>query len=360
MFTLEPDEELQLVVETVRKLAEDELAPRQRDAERARAVEPALHRSFEEIGLASLELPVELGGAGLGCLARVHVNEELAAGDAGAAIALDRHGPALAAALEIGGESAARALVDVLGRDPRRVLLVMAEDARVVLRGDVGDVDAPWVPAAEAAALVVLHGDEALLVRDGLEIEAVRGAGLRAAGAGALRAVGAPIAARWSSARGAVRARARARLYHASLLLGVMRAACAFSAAYAQERRAFGRPIAHHQALAFLIVDMHMALEAARLLVHEAAWRVDRGLSCATEAAQAYAECIEASRLIGPNGVQILGGHGFMADYPVEKHMREARALGLACGGYDAAVEEAGGGVCAEAHPLALGSAEGL
>jgi alkylation response protein AidB-like acyl-CoA dehydrogenase len=53
--------------------------------------------------------------------------------------------------------------------------------------------------------------------------------------------------------------------------------------------------------------------------------------------------------------VQILGGHGFMADYPVEKHMREARALGLLCGGFDSAIEEAGRIYVGSATPLGLG-----
>ena len=60
------------------------------------------------------------------------------------------------------------------------------------------------------------------------------------------------------------------------------------------------------------------------------------------EGADTVAEAIEASLLVGPNGVQILGGHGFMKDYPVEKYMREARTLGLALGGVDLAREEAG------------------
>jgi alkylation response protein AidB-like acyl-CoA dehydrogenase len=98
-----------------------------------------------------------------------------------------------------------------------------------------------------------------------------------------------------------------------------------------------------------------MAVDAARLLVHEAAWRIDRGLPCEAACAAAFAEAVDAARLVGPNGVQILGGHGFMADYPVEKHMREARALGLACGGYDAAIQEAGVALCKSSNPLALG-----
>jgi alkylation response protein AidB-like acyl-CoA dehydrogenase len=355
MFTLSAGDELELIVETARRLAEEELVPRLREAEAARNVAAELRQSWEEIGLAGLELPVELDGAGMGCLARALVNEELAAGDAGAALALDPYGPALTALLEVGGTSAASALAQAIGSGGDRALLLMEEDARIEVAGDTVEIEAAWVPADAAAALVVMHGDEALLVRDGFELEPVRGAGLRAAGASALRASRAPIAARWAGADGVVRARARARLYHASLLLGVMRAACDFSADYAQQREAFGRPIGHHQALAFLIVDMRMALDAARLVVHEAAWRVDAGLPCAAEAASAWAECIEASRAIGPNGVQILGGHGFMADYPVEKHMREARALGLLCGGFDASIQEAGAALCSSSRPLALG-----
>jgi len=356
MFDLDRGDELALVVETARKLAESELGPHLREAERARGVSPELRAAWDEVGLASLELPEACGGAGLGCLARVLVNEELAAGDAGAALALDPYGPAMTTLLELGGEAAVAHLQQVLDGGARRALFVAAEDARIEQTADSIDLDAPWVCADEAHAVVVLRGDEALLVDRGLVFEPVRGAGLRAAGAARLLVRGAPIAGRWASPDGAARALARARLYYASLLLGVMRAACDFSAAYAQQREAFGKPIGHHQALAFLITDMRISLDAARLVVHEAAWRVDRGLPCSLEAASAWAECIEVSRTIGPAGVQILGGHGFMADYPVEKHMREARALGLLCGGFDAAVEAAGRALARSPAPLALGA----
>ncbi len=354
MFDLDPGDDLELLVETARRLAETELAPRMRDAEAARGVAPELRAVWREVGLAGLELPEGIDGAGLGCVARVLVNEELAAGDVGAAVALDPYGPALGVLLEVGGEEGAGELAQAVADGEGRALLVLEEEAGAEVDADAVSLDLAWVPADTAAAVVILQGEDALLVTEGLELEPVRGAGLRAAGASRLGLRRAPVARRWSDAEGVRRARARARLYHASLLLGVMRAACDFSAAYAQEREAFGRPIGHHQALAFLIADMRMALDAARLVVHEAAWRVDRGLSCAGEAASAWAECIEASRTIGPDGVQILGGHGFVADYPVEKHMREARALGLLGGGFDAAIEEAGRLLAATDRPLDL------
>lgn len=355
MLDLSPDDELALVVETARKIAEDELIPNLRDAESARGVSPDLKLAWAELGFSALDLPEACDGAGLGAVARVLVNEELAAGDAGAAIALDPFGPAMTTLLEVGGEQAVSKLVDAVGFASGRALFVSDLDAKIKVAENTIDIDAPWVLGEEARAVVVLSASEALLLTDGFSFEPVRGAGLRAAGAARLVTRGASIAGRWSNADGAARALARARLYYASLLLGVMRATCDFSADYAQQREAFGKPIGHHQALAFLITDMRMSLDAARLVVQEAAWRVDSKLPCATEAASAWAECIEASRTIGPNGVQVLGGHGFMADYPVEKHMREARALGLLCGGFDAAIEEAGRALVASSTPLALG-----
>lgn len=353
-MNLAPDDDLLLIAETARRFGEDVLTPRMRSAEADRAVDSETRRAFDEIGLAGLELPEDVGGAELGCVARVLVNEELGATDAAAALALDRLGPALYPILEMGGD------ISQLVEGSGRILLVTDLDGEFQIDGERVSGTVPWVPASEVDAIVVLANDQAALVRKGFTIDPVRGAGLRAAGAGALRIVDAEAIAQLSDPIGASRARARARLYVASLLLGVLRAACDFSREYAKERRAFGKPIAHHQALAFLITDMQMALDGSRLLVHEAAWRLDADLPAESAAASALAECIDASRLIGPSGVQILGGHGFMADYPVEKHMREARALGLLFGGFDGAIEESGRHLCMSDAPLEIGLGEAL
>jgi alkylation response protein AidB-like acyl-CoA dehydrogenase len=308
--------------------------------------------AFEAVGLAGLELPAERDGAGLGALARVIVNEELAAADAGAALALDPFGPALYGVLEIGDDALLGDFLGALAAPGARAAWIDGADARISADRARVDAECAWLPTSRADAVIVLAHDELLFVREEIRVHPLPGAGLRAAGACALRLESAPIAARASSRAGADRARARARLYAASLLLGVLRDACDFSRGYALQRHAFGRPIAHHQALAFLITDMQMALDGARLLVHEAAWRVDQRLPCAGAAAAAFAQCIEASRLIGPAGVQILGGHGFMADYPMEKAMRESRALGLWLGGFDAAIEDSGRELCARPGPV--------
>lgn len=357
MLDLDPDDDLALLVETARKFATEALLPRLRESESRRDVEPELHRLYEEIGLAGLELPEALGGAALGALARSLVNEELAAGDPGAAIRLDRLGPALYPVLELGGEDALASLVAHLDARgvPARACLVFAEDAPLDVSEDHVSGTIPWIPIEGVEALVWISANQALIVQEGIVSAPVRGAGLRAAGACELRLDEAPIAARWTDPTRASRARARTRLAIASLMLGTLRFTCEFSRKYALEREAFGRPIAHHQALAFLITDMRMNLDGARLLVHEAAWRLDARRGGEAEAASAFAQCIDAARFIGPNGVQILGGHGFMADYPMEKAMREARVLGLLCGGFDAAIDEAGARICELGAPVSLG-----
>jgi alkylation response protein AidB-like acyl-CoA dehydrogenase len=332
MFDFDLGDDLELIVETARSFATEELFPNLREHEQARAALPAVSKAYGEMGLAGLELPEALGGAGLGAVARVLVNEEIAAGDAGAALALDPLGPALYPLLEVGGEAALEQFA---------LPLLELDGARAVF-------------LSERDLLVVLRGDEVIVVREGVETRELRGSGLRAAGACELWLSSAPIAARFRDGPGAARALARARLYTTSLLVGVMRQAAEFSREYALEREAFGRPIAHHQGLAFLITDMRAAVDGARVLLHEAAWRVEGGLPCAAAAAAAFAEAVDASLLVGPNGVQILGGHGFVQDYPVEKYMRESRMLGLVLGGVDAAREDAGRELLGESDGVTL------
>ncbi len=359
MFDFDPGEELSLLVETARGFAQSQLLPALREHEAARSVSDAARAAYAQIGLAGLELPEKQGGVGLGALARALVNAELAAADPGAALALDPFGPALGALAECGGEAALREHALPLLRLPgARTLLVLGHDALLRVEGGRVSGRVGWVPADRVDLLVVLDAEGALAVRSGIELARLPGAGLRAAGAAELRLRDAPVAARWQGAAAAARGLARARLYVAALLVGTLRHAAEFSRSYALTRVAFGRPIAHHQALAFLITDMRMAVDGARLLLHEAAWRADAGLPFEAESAAAIAEAIEASRLVGPAGVQILGGHGFMQDYPMEKAMREARALGLLHGGVDAAREDAGRVLASGPLPVALSAGE--
>lgn len=344
MIDFELASEWVVLQETAREIATQHLQPGERRFESDRGVPPELRALFAEVGLSDVELPEALGGAALGSLARSVVLEELGAGDPGAALALDPLGPAAYVLAELGGPEALEAHgAPLLGEPGARAVLV--HDRRPRLHEHQGKVSGvfPWIPADRADLVVVLELERAYVLRDGIRLEPVRGAGLRAAGASELHVEEAPVVASWVSTPATRRALGRARLYFAALLVGVMRRAFEYAKDYALGRVAFGKPIAHHQALAFLIVDIATAVDGCRALVHEAAWRCDRGDDDAFGAcASAHVECCEQALFVTPNAIQILGGHGFMQDHPVEKFMRDARALSLLLGGVDASREDAG------------------
>ena len=236
MFDFEMDEDLALIAETTRAFATETLLPRLREHEGQRGVDASIRETYTEMGLAGLELPESLGGAGLGALARVIVNEELGAGDVGAAIALDPFGPALYALMEAGGESALEELAKpLLTGDGARAVLVDADESQLEIGEKVSGI-VPWLPADSIALAVILSDDEVVVVKDGFAMTELRGSGLRAAGSSELRMDSSSIVARFGDAETVERARARARLYTSYLLVGVMRQASEFSRHYATER----------------------------------------------------------------------------------------------------------------------------
>ena len=98
---------------------------------------------------------------------------------------------------------------------------------------------------------------------------------------------------------------------------------------YANERIAFGEPISHRQAVAFMIADIAVELEGLRLATWRAASRAEQGLDCTREVALARQLALDKAMKIGNDGVQVLGGHGFTQEYPVERWYRDLRACGF-------------------------------
>ena len=111
----------------------------------------------------------------------------------------------------------------------------------------------------------------------------------------------------------------------AAAAVGVARAALEHSIRYANERRAFGHPIARQQAVAFMIADMARDVEAARLLTWRAAWHIDQGYPGILEAAYAKLFAADTAMRVTTDAVQIFGGYGYSREYPVEKLMRDAK-----------------------------------
>lgn len=119
----------------------------------------------------------------------------------------------------------------------------------------------------------------------------------------------------------------RSRIALGALAVGVARAAFEYARDYAKERKAFGVAIAQKQAIAFMLAEMAIEIDAARLLVWEAAWKLDRGEDATREAylAKTYASSMVLK--VADNAVQVLGGHGYIRDHLVELWLRNARGF---------------------------------
>src|ERR1700677_1480016 len=121
----------------------------------------------------------------------------------------------------------------------------------------------------------------------------------------------------------------QSRVAMAAMAVGVARAAYEYAKDYAKERKAFGVPIATKQAIAFMLAEMAIEIDASRLLVWEAAWHLDRGEDAMKESYQARNYAAQACLMVADNALQILGGHGYIREHPVELWLRNARGFAI-------------------------------
>jgi acyl-CoA dehydrogenase len=119
----------------------------------------------------------------------------------------------------------------------------------------------------------------------------------------------------------------RTRPWIAAGASGIIRRALEESRRYALERKAFGVPIAQHQAVQFMLAEMAIAYETTRLLCHKAAWAIDAGQPESVVSSYAKAYGADAAMRVTTDAVQIFGGYGYTKEYPVEKLMRDAKLL---------------------------------
>jgi alkylation response protein AidB-like acyl-CoA dehydrogenase len=123
-----------------------------------------------------------------------------------------------------------------------------------------------------------------------------------------------------------------ARLGWASLAVGAGQAVLDYVIPYVNGRIAFGEPVSHRQAVAFMVANIAIELDGIRLVTLRGASRAEQGLSFAREAALAKKLATDHGMRIGLDGVQLLGGHGFTKEHPVERWYRDLRGVGVAEG----------------------------
>lgn len=358
-FDLTPSDEQQMLVEAYGQFAAERLRPAAREADQGGRAPQELLAEAQQLGLLQLGVPTDFGGVvdERSAVTSVLAYEALARGDAGLTVAA-AGSAALGTALALHGDGDQQAtyLPALTSETPPVSALCLAEPqpladptqlrtrARRDARGFVLDGEKTLVlRVAEAELLLVaatLEGRPAWFLvessTDGLTVRPDPSMGMRAAAPGRLHLedVVVPATALVGGADPAVHADLvqRSRLAWCAVALGTSQAVLDYVIPYVTEREAFGEPIAHRQAVAFTVADIATELEGMRLATYRAAALADRAEPFAVETTTARSLCARHGATIGSHGVQLLGGHGYVTEHPVERWYRDLHATGIAEG----------------------------
>jgi hypothetical protein len=357
LFDISPDDEQQMLQEGVRDFAEAKVRPIAKQADFDKATPEEVLAQANELGVNMLGVPEELGGVmhEQAAVTSVLIGEALAHGDMGVAYAALAPGAVATAIGHWGtpeqeatylpaftGEDTPAAALAILEPRPLFDPLALETKARKdgedwVLSGTKSLLSRPkecelFLVAAEAdgigPALFVIESGAS-----GLTVEEEPAMGLRPATTGRLllEDVKLPAVALLGEGKREdyVECVQRARIAWCSLAVGAAQATLDYVKQYVNERVAFGEPISNRQGVAFGVSDIGIESEGMRLATYRAASRADQGQDFAREAAMARRLCAQKGMQIGSEGVQLLGGHGFVKEHPVERWYRDLRAAGV-------------------------------
>jgi hypothetical protein len=355
LFDLTPSDEQQMLSESVRDFALARLRPAAQAADAGCAAPPDLLAQAAELGLITIGVPDELGGAvsERSAVTAALMGEALAQGDLGIAVAcLAPAGVATALGLWGDADQQATYLPSFVGDEPPAAAVTVLEPgalfnpfalatrARPVAGGGyVLDGVKSLVPRAADAELLIVgaelegRGPSLFIVESktaGVGVEPEPAMGLRPAATGRMTFddVKLPSSALLADADYGECVQL-GRLGWCALAVGAGQAVLDYVIPYVKDRIAFGEPISNRQAVAFGVSNIAIELGGMRLSTYRAAARVDQGLSFAREVALARRLCAERGMAIGSDGVQLLGGHGYVKEHPVERWYRDLRAAGL-------------------------------
>jgi alkylation response protein AidB-like acyl-CoA dehydrogenase len=360
-YDLTPDDDQKLIVETVEQFAEEILRPAAHDADEATTYPPDLVAKAAELGITAVNVPEDFDGIAehRSSVTNVLVAEALAYGDMGLALPILAPG-GVAAALthwgsadqqatylkEFAGDNVPQACVAIAEPQPLFDPTALKTTAVRTPSGYRLDGVKSLVPAAANAELFIvaaqLNGKPALFVvessSNGLTVKPDPSMGIRGAALGRVELdnVSVPVSARLGEDGGSdddySEAIALSRLGWAALAVGTSHAVLDYVIPYVKEREAFGEPIAHRQSVAFMCANIAIELDGLRLITWRGAARAEQSLPFAREAALAKRLGADKGMQIGLDGVQLLGGHGYTKEHPVERWYRDLRAIGVAEG----------------------------
>ncbi|SFT28049.1 acyl-CoA dehydrogenase family protein [Paenibacillus sp. BC26] len=364
-------EEQLMIREMAARFAEHEVAREAGGLDEAELFDRRSFDAMAQLGFTALPWPEEDGGAGGGFLSFVLVLEELSRVSASLGAALWAHVFLSAWPLHRFGSVELkrhylRKLIDgnSMGTgvlpgavDPNTTLrigvsgqlqlqgdgaeeecYVLNGQQKYILGGTTADFFIIYAVTGESAAGRRKRYSAFIIEKDspGLLIQPVtKKLGLRSAGMAHLKFQDCRVPKRQRIGRdgqgGAIAGRAAAGVRYglAAVAAGITQGAAEAALGYAKARSQFGKPIAKHQAVAWMLADMRTAADASKLLVYQAAWQEDRGLTDGEgwEAALALSFAADAAMTSTIHAVQVYGGYGYMKEYPVERFMRDAKAV---------------------------------
>ncbi len=356
MYSFEPTEEQKIIIEAAKKLAFKEFRSRLRETDEKGEPAPEWTQAGWELGLLPASIPEECGGFGEhSALTWVLAAEELAWGDLSATLALmapnlvalpillcgtteqkQKLLPLYCAETYVSGSAAL--MEPRFDFDPGSLKTTATrKNGDYILSGIKCNVpfaaESEWLLAyasleGKSQGFLLPKGTPGLVIG-----EREQNMGMRAFPLYALELQECRISA---SQRLGGEAGCdfplllnSSRVALSAMGVGVARGAYEFALEYAKNREAFGEPIAQRQSIAFTLADMITDIEAARLMVWEAAWLLDQHRDATREAYLAMNFTSDMALMVTDRAVQILGGYGYIRDYPVELWLRNARGIGI-------------------------------
>jgi alkylation response protein AidB-like acyl-CoA dehydrogenase len=360
MYSFEPSDEQKMLVEAVSRYAANDLRPKAREAEEESSLPAGLVEKGWELGLLQASIPEKYGGFGeYSALTGVLAVEEMAYGDMAGALAVMT--PALFALpillagseeqkqtylpLVIEGEwqpYTAAMIEPKFNYDPQDLATTAIEnDDHYLIDGEKS-----YVPYAPQAAGMIVYANldgksQAFILPPGVEGVEV-GERQKLLGLNAMPVYSVKfnqVKVSKANRLGGLQGHALEPILDATWLalaalgLGVSRAAFNYARDYAKEREVFGVKVAQKQAIAFMLAEMATEIEAIRLLTWEAAWMVDNGKEERSKQAYlAHLGAADMAMMVTDRAVQILGGHGYIREHPVELWMRNGRGIATLTG----------------------------
>lgn len=355
MYSFEPNEEQKMLVDTISRYAASDLRAKAHDADEEFLLPPALIEKGWELGYLQASIPEDFGGFGeRSVVTGVLAAEELAYGDLAGALGVMLPGAFAVPVLLAGSpEQKERFLPQICEAewqpytaawiepqfdfDPNEPRTTAVEDGDAyVLNGLKAYVpyadQAEWLLVyanleGQAQAFIVSSQSEGVKVGERQKLMGIRALPVFKV---SFENVRVPKADRLGGENGHDFAPLidSARLAMAASAVGLAKAAFDYARDYAKDREVFGVKVAQKQAIAFMLAEMATEIESIRLLVWEAAWKLDMGKPDASPAAYlAFSGAADMVMMVTDRAVQILGGHGYIREHPVELWMRNGRGI---------------------------------